>query len=654
MRLRAAALLALLFAARCKAAAHEPDAGIAPGADAGGLSIAFEDVTVSAMGRLIDTGLGVNTIDVGNGAGIGDLDGDGLPDVVLARIPRPDRPSGGPSMLLFNKSRDGRIVLEADEAFSTLTQRMPAYGVAIGDYDRDGRLDVFLASNGADHLLHNEGGGRFADVTDTASVAGIAHDYTSGAIWFDANDDGLVDLYVTSYAPNTELDDVCRDPNTHNRLYLNLGDGTFADVTSESGTVNCGANYTAAAADLDGDGQLELYLANDTLAENFQPMPNHLPKDALFVRTEVTDTGVPKYVNAAQERGVQAFRSTMGIGLADFDADGMLDIYLSNYGATQLYLWRPSSRSYVEAAAMFGLDLGKRAGRTAISWGVLPLDLDHDGALEVFLVHGTADVSPSVVDPDRNAQLSAFYRQPAPGMPFAEVTDAVGLPNMVLERDETNPHAGRGAYPVDLDRDGRIDVLVGAYHDDFRLYQNRTAPDPRTHFLRFRLLGRVSVADPVGARITVELEDGTKILRRHTAGGLTFGNGDFIDDIGLGARMPIHASIEWPSGFVQRVDAMLAGAIDREITIEEPSWLELSRRYASASDPVPVLTYRSMEGAPAPISIERSDRMPVTVVDSGQGVQTAELPHPGVVRRTRLTISAGGRALPIHPVLDYR
>src|SRR5262249_38290215 len=160
-----------------------------------------------------------------------------------------------------------------------------------------------------------------------------------------------------------------------------------------------------AAADLDGDGTLELYLANDTFSQNFKLPANHLPEDALFVRASVDDTGAPTYTNEAKARGIQDLRSTMGVGLADFDGDGAIDVYLSNYGATQLYLWRSATKTYEEAAARFSLDLGTREKHPQISWGLLPLDLDHDGALEIFLVHGTTDVSPSILDSDRNAQM---------------------------------------------------------------------------------------------------------------------------------------------------------------------------------------------------------------------------------------------------------
>src|SRR5205085_6123872 len=110
------------------------------------------------------------------------------------------------------------------------------------------------------------------------------------------NDDGLPDLYVSTYIGNTTRQDLCNDPNANNRLYLNLGDGTFADVTTESGTQNCGATFTTAAADVDDDGVLELWLSNDTFSQSFQDPHNFLPKDALFVRARVTDTGVPVYV----------------------------------------------------------------------------------------------------------------------------------------------------------------------------------------------------------------------------------------------------------------------------------------------------------------------------------------------------------------------
>jgi hypothetical protein len=650
----------MALAAACKSPAKDhgpmmmmtaPDAGPSP--------IQLLDVTQDAMGGLIQPGLSAMPIVVGNGAAIGDLDGDGKPDIILARISRFDRDYGGPTMLLWNKSANGRIALVPDDAFSALTKDVEVYGVAMGDYDRDGRLDVFLACQGPDHLLHNEGQGRFTDVTDAAGVRGVITDFSSSALWVDVNDDGLPDLYVSDYGPNMDLVDLCRDPNTKSRLYLNVGDGTFLDVSAQSGTENCGATFTTAAADLDGDGTLELYLANDTFAENFKPGANHLPKDALFVRTSIDDTGVPTYTNQAPARGIQDVRATMGIGLADFDNDGALDIYLSNYGATQLYLWRPEKTAYEEAAARFTLDLGSRDGHSLISWGLLPLDLDHDGALEVFVAHGVTDVSPSIMDPDRNAQMSAYYRQPAPGMPFDDITSAVGLPNTILDTDDQNPHSARGVFPADLDGDGRLDLLVSGFNEPFHLYQNLSTPDPTMHFVRIHLVGTVSAPDPVGALITVDLDGYTRITRQHTAGGLTFGHGDFIDEIGLGARTPMGLTIAWPSGYAQKIGASSV-RVDGDTLIKEPEWLKLTTRTASASDPAPILQYILIDdtGSPkgvstASVAIVRSDQKPVSVTTDGSGTYRASLPHPGIARRTRLTITVDGKILAMHPIIRY-
>jgi hypothetical protein len=254
--------------------------------------------------------------------------------------------------------------------------------------------------------------------------------------------------------------------------------------------------------------------------------------------------------------------------------------------------------------------------------------------------------------------MSTYYRQPGPGMPFADITSAVGLPDTFVFMDDTKPHSGRGAYVGDLDRDGRLDVLVGAFNEPFRLYQNATKEDAGMHFLRVRLIGTVSAADPVGAVIEADLDDGTRVIRQHMAGGCTFGSGDLAEDIGIGARMPAKVSVRWPSGLVERVDGLPGFAVDREVAVREPEWLTLSARTASAAAPAPVLTYRPSEVAgttmTGTVAVVRSDGVAVRVRANGDGTFAASLPHPGVVRRTRIAISVGGVEATTHPVIDYR
>jgi hypothetical protein len=625
--------------------------------------IKLADVTQDSLGVLLRSGLNAEHIGVGNGAALGDLDGDNLPDIVFARVDNPMDPiqdASGPSMLFQNTSPSaGVLSFQSVDAFSSFAKGMVAFGVALGDYDNDGDLDIFLVGRGKDHLFQNQGNMVFKDVTDKAGVGGPDNDVSTSPVFADVNNDGLLDIYLTEYGNAMEMP-------TGDLLYLNLGDGTFVEVSQAAGVNDPGAGHTAAIGDLDGDNFLDIWVANDTLSVNKRPGPAQLPPDSLFVGQGPDDKGVPQFQDHGGDRGIHANRASMGIGIADFDNDGNLDVVVTDNGPTDLYLWRPDQMAYEEASGMMKCALGVETDDTGhqevlVHWGALPLDFDRDGALELYYGAGSLTIrNPNAMEP--YYQLDAYIRQEKSGQVFDDITGAVGLDNKVKIGDANVPLGHRGVFFADFDIDGNDDLVVGAYDAPFRIYQNRT-PINGNHWVRLRLKGTVSAPDPVGAIVTVQTSDNKTLTKQRIAGGHTYGNSDYVTEIALGTAMASTVTVKWPSGLVQSVDTLSKFTMDGEFEVDEPQWLQLSSRVIPQGGQGPVLTIKpfdemgvlldSATAAGKHVTVTRSDKQKVTV-SSSNGVFKATIDRPTVARRLTLSINIDGTDLPIHPMITFR
>lgn len=602
----------------------------------GALGIWLEEATNAALGGSYQAGLPATERAIGSGASLGDLDGDGDIDLVLARVSRPNVSTGGPSELFVNGSA-GDVYLAPDASFRALTAGRTVYATAMADFDGDGDLDLFLGCAGEDVLLQNRGNGSFRDVTASAGVRGSNDDLTTGGVFADLNNDGLLDLYLINYGGQ-------------NRLYINNGDSSFIDATGLSGTENGGRSQTAAIADFDHDGRLDIWVANDVgSVDDGQPADSAFLRDQVFAEVEVDATGLPHYVARGVELGIQKNRSSGGIAAADFDADGFLDVYVTDSGTNELYRWNNASGKYDEIGASLGVE-----ARTAIAsapdlstnYGAVAVDLDRDGALELFVANGSSAYTADPADTSRTRQLDHLYRQEKAGGVFADVSRAAGLSTTPAIMGAAT---SRGVFLGDLDGDGDDDVVLGAFNEPFHVWMNDTVED--SQYVRFRLRGTVSAPDPIGAIVAVRCEDNSQKIGWRVAGGGTYGTSDNIVEVSCGSIAPVSADIFWPSGYVQP----MGDFADRELEVVEPNWLYVSSRVVGSGDPAPVLTFAptDVEGG-KDVVVTRSDGVAVTVRELPEAVYEATLAHPPSPGRTTLKITVDGRELSIRPMIDYR
>ena len=472
---------------------------------------------------------------MGHGAGLIDVDGDGLLDIVLA----------GPDKIHLYRNL-GNYRFQDITAGSGLKQAGYWQGVAVGDYDNDGRPDLYVCGYNCSALYHNEGGGKFRDVTAQAGLSarkpgadGIG-DWRTSAAFADLDGDGKPDLYVCRYlefGPHTpqlcshigKTEKYSCPPDTytpqHGSLYRNLGGGRFADVTRASGLQNSGGRALGVAfADLEGHGKPSIAIAND-----------ERPGDLYF------NKGGMKFANQGEMSGTAYsaeghVHGGMGADWADVDGDGKLDMFVSTYEKETKSLYRNLGQGlFSEASLQMGLGDSLRPW---VSFGCKFLDYDNDGWPDLMTASGHVLDNTAVVYPGTQ------FRQPTQlfhnnrGV-FAEVTDQMSVSARRLM-------VGRGLAVGDLNNSGHLDAIVTDLDGPPLLLRNRS--QDTNHWLTLKLVGTRSNRDGVGARITVEAGGRTQLLQA-TNGGSFLSASDPRVHIGLGAAKQIdRLRIHWPSG----------------------------------------------------------------------------------------------------------
>lgn len=493
----------------------------------------------------------------GAGCAFLDYDNDGWMDTYFVNSGKCDFYDPNPPLrnALYHNNRDGTFTEVTEKA--GVAAGGYGQGVAVGDYDGDGFPDLYVTQYGRSILYRNNGNGTFTDVTEKAGVA--APGWSSSALWFDYDNDGRLDLFVCQFVLfSKERSKDCRAGEDAKRgyciphlykpmaswLFHNNGDGTFTDVSKESGIAGpLGKAWGAVAADLNNDGRLDLFVANDTV-RNFLFM-NH----------------GGKFEEIGEEAGIAYSadgrpRSGMGVDAADFDQDGWMDLFVANIDHEMYSLYRNNhDGTFDDVAMQAGI---AQATRLMSGWGLKFFDYDNDGNLDLFLANGNPD------DLIESLHPGVSYREPCllfhnTGKGFQNVTSQSG-PFF------TRPLSSRGLAIGDFDNDGALDVLIAVNDDRPVLLRNKVGA--RNHWLGLRLIGKQSNPDGVGARISWQAGE----LKRSTmkvAGGSYLSSHDPRVVLGLGTRAKMDwLEIKWPqpSGAVERFTNL---PLDRYITIIE-------------------------------------------------------------------------------------
>ncbi|MGO9242685.1 MAG: CRTAC1 family protein [Bryobacteraceae bacterium] len=497
------------------------------------------------------------------GVAVLDYDGDGRLDVYFvngAAIPSLRKDGEKYSNRLFHNNGDG--------TFTDVTARAGVagvgygMGVAVGDYDNDGKPDIFLANVGPNQLLHNNGDGTFTDVTARAGLSGALLDgkkmWSVAAGWFDYNNDGLLDLWVVNYCKwGLDQDPYCAiegtrtycDPRLygplHNTLYRNNGDGTFTDVSEETGIAkHFGKGMGVSFADYDGDGYMDVFVANDT-------MPNFLFHNLHGKAFE--EVGVQAGVAYADD-GSEL--SGMGSDFRDVNNDGLPDIWHTAVGHETFPLFLNHGRGqFFDSTAISRLG---RLTRDMSGWGNGIMDFDNDGWKDLFVAR--SDVNDNGTEPGMGRQHHepcTVFRNLGNGR-FEDVSADAG-PSFQI------PAAHRGVAFGDLDNDGRIDAVVTVLNGPARLLRN--VSQNSNHWVLLRLAGTKSNRMGIGAQIKITTDDGAIQYNQVTTSVGYAGSSDSRVHFGLGAARRIaEIEIRWPSGIRQVLNDVPA---DRIVTIEE-------------------------------------------------------------------------------------
>ncbi len=500
---------------------------------------------------------------MGAGVALVDYDNDGDLDVLLLQGGALDAAAGSansrPGNRLFRNDLQigpgGRLRFTDVTERAGVAWRQYAMGAAVGDYDNDGDLDLFLTAFGPDALFRNNGDGTFSDVTAQAGVSDPL--WSTSAAFLDYDRDGDLDLFVANYLDFTVADNkTCADslgardycsPRSYrpvpDRLYRNDGNGRFSNVTDSSGIVTAdGAGLGVASGDYNGDGWLDLYVANDAMANQLW-INRH---DGTFVDEGLLSGSA---VNAAGNP-----EGSMGIASGDVDADGDEDLFVTNIVGETFVLYRNDGQGVFEdVRAAWGL-----AQPTAAftGFGTDWIDYDSDGWLDLFVANGGVNiVAAQRGQPTPFRMKNQLFRNTGQ-RGFVETSAAAGPAFAVAD-------IGRGAAFGDIDNDGDTDIVVTNNGGPVRLLLNQAAAGQ--HWLQVRLEQPGGNRFGVGAWIALERAGRPTFFRRVRTDGSYLSAGDMRVHFGLGTSRAVGAVVvQWPGGPRERWSGVAA---DRVVTL---------------------------------------------------------------------------------------
>ena len=497
------------------------------------------------------------------GVAVLDYNNDGCMDIFFTNgAEMPSLKKTGPQYFnrLYRNNCDG--------TFTDVTERAGvagdgySMGVAVADYDNDGYPDIFVVGVNRNILYHNRGDGTFEDVTERAHLGGVDPHYgklwSVAAAWVDVDNDGWLDLVVSNYVQwDPKVEPKCgtaQKPlychpgayhDSHNQLFRNNHDGTFTDITESSGIgARFGKGMGVAIGDYDGDGLMDIFVANDSVPNFLFHNMGHgkFEEVAMLTGVALDDNGRPV--------------ASMGADFRDFDNDGRPDLIFTAMINDTFPLFRNTGKTPVfeDATARSGIAV---ATRSLTGWGIGLYDFANDGFKDVFAANahfpaleeslGTAPELPNSV-----------FRNEGDGR-FEDVSKSAGADFQVRGQY-------RGVAFADFDNDGRVDAVVSNVNGPARLFRNMTAGSG--HWLALKLRGTKSNRDGIGARIEVTLPSGRKLFNHCTTSVGYASSSEPLVRFGLGKEAIAKLiEIHWPSGQVQQLHDI---KVDQILEVHEP------------------------------------------------------------------------------------
>jgi enediyne biosynthesis protein E4 len=495
---------------------------------------------------------------MGSGVCVIDYDGDGWQDILFVNsMDWPEHKTSVSTPALYHNNHDGTFTDVTRT--SGLAREMYGLGCAVGDFDNDGRDDIYITALGGNYLFRSLGAGRFVDVTTKAHVKDPG--FSTGAVWFDYDNDGKLDLFVSHYVDWSEVTDQFCTLDGKNKSYCtpelykgqsatlfhNLGHGVFEDVTKKAGLYDPSSKSLGVALiDYDDDGWLDLFVANDT-------QPNKLYRnnhDGTF--TESAFASGVAFSDAGKAR------AGMGADAADYDLSGHYGLVIGNFTNESLSLYgNDGSGLFTDKSIASGIE-GPSA--KSLTFSAFFFDYDLDGLPDIFAANGHVADDVSVTQPSlKYAEPPLLFRNRGAGR-FEDVSNKVGA---ALRQ----PVVGRGAAYLDFDNDGDLDLLITTSNGPARLLRNDNGN--QNDMLRLKLVGVRSNRDGIGAKVTVRTPSGMRLSGMVKSGSSYLSQSELPLTFGLGKPAEgkvVAVEVTWPGG---RRESISGVKPNQSITLQE-------------------------------------------------------------------------------------